>query len=150
MCSAFQEDFSKRVRYSMGRPMRWKERQVRRDCAFGRDTCGSVARIDDSRIKTSISSGKSSNCMPVLVVKVNSAAERSVLECEKCRPKCYESMPEQSATYMFIILDNVYEDGRISISHPYYSNYRILAAKTTLSSPRSRLCESRGGRFTTI
>lgn len=36
---------------------------------------------------------------------------------------------------MFIILDNVYEDGRISISHAYYSNYRIMAANTILSSP---------------
>jgi hypothetical protein len=60
-------------------------------------------------------------------------------------------MPEQSAAYMFNILDNIHEYGT---EFPYCNPrnyYRVMVTNTTPSSPRSRLSEPRGGpRFTTV
>jgi hypothetical protein len=79
------------------------------------------------------------------VVKVNSAHERSVFEREECRRNAMNQcpMPEQSAAYMFIILDNIHEYGT---EFPYCNpkNYQNHGGEHYMSSPQSRLSEPRG------
>jgi hypothetical protein len=58
-------------------------------------------------------------------------------------------MPEQLAAYMFIILDNIHEYGT---EFPYCvpKNYQNHGGEHYMSSPRSRLSEPAGTRFTTV